>query len=173
MTKLHRILVAGGCAALLILGAGKVQAQGRGGNFAQWRQDRLDNLREQLEIKDDQEWSAIQPKIEKVMDAQRDFLGMAMSGMRPRRPRNEDNNNSSDTQRRPRGGMFGEPSPSLEALRKAVDEKAPKEEIKAKIAAVHAEYKQKHAALEAAQEDLRGVLTSRQEAVATVNGLLE
>lgn len=181
MNKLNKILVAGGCAAVLLFSAGAVHAQGRG-NFdpSQFRQRMLDGLRDQLEVKDDQEWQAIQPKIEKVMDARRDVMGMEMSGFRGgRRNRgggddNNNNNNNNGETRRPRGGgFFGEPSQSIEALRRAVDDKAPKDELKAKLAAVHAEYKAKRAALQAAQDDLRGVLTSRQEAVATVNGLLE
>jgi len=45
--------------------------------------------------------------------------------------------------------------------------------LKTKLAAVREETKEKEAKLAAAQEELRGVLTSRQEAIAVVNGLLK
>jgi Spy/CpxP family protein refolding chaperone len=68
--------------------------------------------------------------------------------------------------------MFGTPSAAVEALQKAIDDKAPTAEIKAKLKAVQDEAKGKQAKLLAAQEDLRAVLTPRQEAIATLNGLL-
>jgi Spy/CpxP family protein refolding chaperone len=58
------------------------------------------------------------------------------------------------------------------ALQKAVDDKAPTAQIKAKLKVVQDEAKVKQAALVAAQEDLRAVLTPRQEAIATLRGLL-
>jgi len=44
-------------------------AQGRNFDPAQMKQDTMDRLRDQMEIKDDQEWSAIEPKLGKVYDA--------------------------------------------------------------------------------------------------------
>jgi DNA-binding FrmR family transcriptional regulator len=61
----------------------------------------------------------------------------------------------------------------VEALQKAIDDKAPSAEIKTKLAAVRAEFKDRQAKLLAAQEELRSILTPRQEAIATVNGLLQ
>jgi hypothetical protein len=173
MNILKKALTIGGCAAFLILGSGKVMAQGRGGNFdpAQMKQDTMDRLRDQMEIKDDQEWQAIEPKLSKTYDARRDVMMASFRGMRPQRRRNNDN--GGDDNNRPRRNPFGEPSPALEALQKAIDDKAPSADIKAKLAAVRAESKAKQDALLAAQEDLRSVLTPRQEAIATVNGLLQ
>ena len=68
--------------------------------------------------------------------------------------------------------MFGQPSPEAEALQKAVDAKAPKAELKAAIAKYNEARKAKQAELEQAQENLRKVLTARQEALATLNGAL-
>ena len=70
------------------------------------------------------------------------------------------------------GGMFGTPSPEREALQKAIDSKAPKAEIKAALAKYLESRKVKQATLEKAQDDLRKVLTSRQEAIAVLNGYL-
>lgn len=142
------------------------------------RQRMMDRLRDQMSITDDAEWQAIQPKVEKVFDARRDIMGIEMAGFRGGRNRGGgggggEENNGNGEQRRPRGGMFGEPDPTVDALQKAVDDKAPKDELKAKIASFRANYKAKRAALEAAEDDLRSVLTTRQEAVATVNGLLQ
>src|SRR2546426_8683186 len=48
------------------------QGQGGRGNFEEFRQRMMDNYRERLEIKGDDEWKAIQPLIAKVMDARQD-----------------------------------------------------------------------------------------------------
>jgi len=151
-------------------------AQGRG-NFdpAQMKQDMLDRLRDQMAVKDDQEWQAIEPKISKAIDAGRDVMmmrGRGMFGGGRRRNNNNGADNGGDNAR-PRPNRFGEPSAAMEALQKAIDDKAPSAEIKTKLAAVRAEFKDKQAKLLAAQEDLRGVLTPMQEAVATLNGLLQ
>ena len=148
----------------------------------------LDGLRERLAITNDAEWDAISPKITKVMDAQRDVMSMRMGGMRGmfggggRRRGGEDNGggggggnaDNNGGGRRRGGGMFGgEPAPSVAALQTALDNKAPKEDIKAKLEAVRAENKTKEATLQSAREDLRGVLTTRQEASLVVAGILD
>lgn len=150
-------------------------AQGRG-NFdpAQMKQDQMDRLRDEMDIKDDQEWQAIEPKLSKTYDARREVIMAAFRGMGPRRRNNNNGgDNGGDNGRPRRNNFFGEPSPAVEALQKAIDDKAPTPEIKTKLAAVRAELKAKQDKLLAAQEDLRGVLTPRQEAIATVNGLLQ
>ena len=69
-------------------------------------------------------------------------------------------------------GFFGSPSPEAEALQKAIDNKAPNSEIKAALAKYIESRKAKQADLEKAQAELRKVLTARQEAIASLNGLL-
>lgn len=78
-------------------------------------------------------------------------------------------------QGRPPGpGAFGrETSPELDALRKALDNKASAAEIKAKLADLRAARKKKEAELEKAQDNLREILSARQEAVAVTLGLLK
>jgi hypothetical protein len=153
---------------------------GPGGNFdpAQMRQQMMDRMREQFDVKDDAEWKLISTRIEKVMEARREagggFGGGMMGGMRPQR-RNADANadpNQPQQQRR-RGGMGGAPNPDVEALQKAVDDKATADELKAKMAKVRESRKAGEAKLEAAQEDLRKVLNTKQEAVALLNNLLK
>jgi flagellar motility protein MotE (MotC chaperone) len=183
MNILKKALVAGGCAALLALGSNTVMAQGRG-NFdpAQFKQDRMDRYRESLEIKDDAEWTAIEPKVSKVYDARAELMASAMRGAFGRGGRRGGGNggaggNADDNggaQRRQRGGgPFGTPSAAVEALQKAIDDKAPTAEIKTKLKVVQDEFKANQAKLVASQEDLRSVLTPRQEAIATLQGLLQ
>jgi hypothetical protein len=186
ISTLKKALIAGGCAAMLTFGTNSVVAQGRGGggNFdpAEFRQRMMDNYKEALEIKDDAEWSAIEPKVGKVMDARSEVMAATMRGaFGPRGGRNrqrggggngEDQGTNNTGQRRGRGMFGGEPSAAVTALQKAIDDKAPTAEIKTKLKVVQDEAKVKEAALVAAQEDLRGVLTPRQEAIATLRGLL-
>jgi hypothetical protein len=179
MNIFKRSIILGGCVVALTLGAGNhLMAQGRNFDPAQFKQDRLDRAHEQLEITNNEEWKAIEPLVGKVIDAERDVLSMRMGGMfgggRGGRRNGGDNANANTDQQRPRrNNFFGEPSPAVTALRDAIEAKAPDSEIKAKLAAVRAETKAKDAALDAAQEDLRGVLTVRQEAIAVNSGLLK
>jgi hypothetical protein len=177
--KMKQSLVTAIAAVGMSLGAANLLAQpdgGRGprGNFdpAQFQQRMMERYKELLEVKDDTEWNAIQPLVQKVMDARREsFSGMGRSMFG--RSRGGDNNSSSDRGGDSRrGGFFGTPSPEAEALQKAIDAKAPKAEIKAALERYVAARKTKQAELEKVQADLRKVLTTRQEALATLNGLL-
>jgi hypothetical protein len=179
MNTFKKALIAGGCAVILTLGTNTVVAQPRGGGDpAQFRERMMADLKEAMEIKDDAEWSAIEPKITKVMDARREVMSSTMRGFgnrgrnRPRGGGDDQGDNGQPRRSRQGGGMFGEPSAAVTALQKAVDDKAPTAEIKAKLKIVQDEAKVKEAALVAAQEDLRAVLTPRQEAIATLRGLL-
>jgi len=178
--KLNRNLLIASTAALLSLGVTpSVPAQdnlggpppGGRGNFdpAQFRQRMMDRLKEQLEVTDDAEWKALEPLVQGVMDARMastSGMGRGMFGGGPRR----DNNGGGDQPRR--GPMGQPPSAEAEALQKAIDAKAPKAEVKAALDKYVAYRKAKQADLEKAQDNLRKVLTSRQEAIATLNGLL-
>jgi len=183
MNALKSVLTLAACvAAFAFVAPNKAAAQPSPEEF---RQRMMDGLRERLAITNDAEWDAISPKIAKVMDAQRDVMSMRIGGMRGmfgggRQRRNADDNgggngdNNGGGRQRRGGGMFGgEPSASVTALQTALENKAPKEEIKTKLAAVRAESKQKEAALQGAREDLRSVLTTRQEANLVVAGLLD
>jgi hypothetical protein len=147
------------------------------GNFdpAEWRQRRLDDTKERLEVKDDAEWKVIQPLVEKVMEAQQAVLRDRMSGMFGRRPggdRGGDSNSGGDRSRSRGFGGMGEPSPEAEALQKAIDSKASGSDMKAAIAKFQEARKKKMADMEAAQANLKAVLSVRQEAIATASGLL-
>jgi len=155
-------------------GGGRRGGGGPGGNFdpAQMRERMMERTKENLEITSDEDWKAIQPLVQKVMDARMATMGgfgRGMMGGRRGGPGGGDNNNND---RRPPGGMFGQPNPELEALQRAVDSKASAAELKAAIAKYNDSRKAKQADLEKAQAQLREVLTARQVALATLNGLL-
>ena len=147
---------------------------GRGGGFgdpAQMQQRALDNARDALEVKDDAEWKALEPLIknvlEKGMEARREGMGSMGRLMFGRRTGGDNGDNGGGNRR-----FGGNPSPELEALDRAIDAKATKDELKAAIAKLQETRKAKQADLEKAQADLRKVLTTKQEAVATSLGLL-
>jgi hypothetical protein len=70
-------------------------------------------------------------------------------------------------------GFNREANPEMESLRKAIEDKAPTAEIKAKLAALRAARAKKEAELEKAQDELRAILSARQEAIAVTLGLLK
>ena len=185
--KINQWLVMAGIAAVIGLGATQVVAQpnnggqnGGGrrnrGNFdpAQMRQRMLEGYKEVLEVSDDTEWKAIEPLVQKVMDARRDTMSGMGRGMfgRGGPGRGGDAQPADQQGGQRRGGFGGTPNPDAEALQKAIDSKASKTEIKAALDKYVASRKARQATLEQAQADLRKVLTSRQEAIATLNGLL-
>jgi hypothetical protein len=184
--KTKQLLAVCGMAAALLLGVGNASAQndngggngggpGGGGGFrrgnfdpAQFQQRMMDNIKDQLGYTNDTEWAAVQPLVQKVMEARRDvgFGGMGrMFGGRNRGGGDQGNNR--------RGGLFGETSPEAEALQKAIDDNSPAAQIKELLAKYQASQKEKQAKLAAAQDNLRAVLTVKQEAQATLLGLLQ
>ena len=177
--KINQLLAIGGVAAALFLGAGSVSAQnggGGGGNFdpAQFQQRIMDNAREQLGLTNDTDWNAIQPLVQKVMDARRDVGGGGMGRLMGRGNRGGNNNNANaNNNGGRRGGFGGTPSPEAEALQKAIDDNAPTAQVKAALAKYHASQKDKQTKLVQAQENLRKVLTIKQEAQAALLGLVE
>src|SRR6266850_7679248 len=176
MRRMTQMLAIAGVACVASLGSNNAWAQqdnGGGGrrNFdpAQFQQRRMERLKEDLEVKDD-EWTALQPLIQKVMDAQRavfaDRIGGAFRGGRG----GGDNSGGGDNGGRRRGGFGGEPSTEAEALQKAIESKASNSEMKAALAKYQESRKAKQADLETAQANLKKVLSVRQEAILTAQG---
>ena len=178
--KINKLFIICSIAAALCLSTGALLAQndnggngGRPGGFrgnfdpAQFRQRIMDNIRAELGFTNDTDWNAVQPLIQKVMDARRDVgsgMGMRMMFRRP----------GGDNQERPRrGGFFGQPSPESEALQQAIENHVPDAQLQQTLERYRASMKQKEADLAKAQENLRKVLTIRQEAQATLMGLLQ
>ena len=127
----------------------------------------MNNIKERLGFTNDVEWSAVQPLVQKVMDARRN-VGGGMGGMfrrggGPGGPGGP----GGDAGGQRRGGFFGgEPSPEAEALQKAVDDNAPAAQLKSAMERFRAAHKDREAKLQAAQDDLRKVFTTKQEAAA-------
>lgn len=170
------VMLTAGLAALLA-GPATVLAQPGpggpgGGNFdpAAMRQRMMDRTKEALEVTSDDEWKVLEPRVQKVMEA-RMGIGFGGRGMFGRGPRGGGNNPPGDqAQQRPRFGP--PPSAEEEALQKAIDAKATNGEIKAALAKFVESRKAKQGELEQAQAELRKLLTPRQEAIATMRGLL-
>jgi Spy/CpxP family protein refolding chaperone len=164
--KATRTLTLLGLATLLALAPTASFAQDNGdrggrGNFdpAEFQKRMLERTRELLEITDDEEWKAIEPLVTKVNEARMASLTTRGFGGRGGRG--------------PGGpGGFGQPNPDVEQLQKVIDAKASNAETKAALDKFVAARKAKQAELEKAQATLRKVLTPRQEAIATLNGLL-
>ena len=150
----------------------------------QFRQRMAERMREQFGVTDDAEWKIIEGKIQKVTEARRAVGGggfAAMGGFGGRRgggdgDRAERGDRGDRGDRGGEGGRrFGgfEPSPEVADLQKAIESKASADEIKTKLAKVREARKANEATLEAAQEDLKKVLSVRQEAVAVMMGLVK
>ncbi len=157
--------------------------QSGGDRREQFRQRMNDRLKGYLKASDD-EWSVIQPLLEKVQDKQRETYagrGPGGPGGAPGgdRHRHEGGNNPSgggDANARPQGG--GDPrrggTPEAQALRSALEnESTSTTEIKAKLQAVRDARKKAAADLAAAREDLKKVLNQRQEAILVLAGMLD
>jgi hypothetical protein len=181
-----QMLAIAGLACVASLGSNKAWAQqdngGRRGfdpaRAQEFQQRRMERLKEELEAKDD-EWTALQPLIQKVMDAQRavfaDRIGGAFRGARGGGGGDTAGGGGDNGGRRRGGGGFGgfgEPSPEAEALQKAIESKASNSEMKAALAKYQESRKAKQADLETAQANLKKVLSVRQEAILTAQGLL-
>ena len=121
----------------------------------------MSKLREQFEITDDAEWNLISERIAHVSELRRMVSGAA--GVR--------------------GPVIGDKikpgaradvtaRQEQDALRTAVRDKLPDAEIKSRLARAHEVHRQNETKLAKAQEELRALLTVRQEAVAVVAGLL-
>ena len=177
--------------ALLVMAAASpalAQAPGPGGpggppDFAEMRQRFLDRMKEMLGASDD-EWKALQPKIEKVQQLQREASGMRgmfmmMFGPGPGGPPPGGPGGPGGPPPGGPGGFGGDQPPSpvvqkMQDLRAALDNKDAKpEEIKAKLQALRDARTQAKADLTKAQDDLRDLLTTRQESVLVMMGILE
>jgi hypothetical protein len=174
--KTH-LLVLAAVAAMVGFFSNNAAAQGDPG----FRERIMQGYRDGIGIKDEETWKKIEPLVVKVTEAQRDArrgIGPAAGGRGGRGGGggggNADGGQGGQGGRRGGGGFGGPPSPEAAAITKAIEDKAPADEIKDKLAKFRDARKAKEAALEKAQDDLRKALTSpRQEAGAVMAGLLK
>lgn len=139
----------------------------------QMQQRIIDNLREQLAVTNDAEWNAIEPMITKVMQARTSSLMGSMGGITSMMGgmRGMTGGRGGGM----RGGFpgLGQPDPNVDSLQNCVDNNAPAAQIKSALDKLRDARKQKQAELDKAQADLRRVLTSRQEAILVLAGMLD
>ncbi len=181
MKILNRILALAGVTTLLAVGTSSAVAQERQGrgNFdpEQMRVRMMERYRETFEVKEDAEWKLIEGRITKVTDARREMGGGrgfgGPGGPGGRRGGGGDAAAGGDQGADRRRSFFGEPSPEADALQKALEAKAPADEIKTKLAKYRESQKAKQANLDKAQAELRQVLSVKQEANAVLMGLLQ
>lgn len=175
--------------ATVVSSALVLNAQDRGARFdpEQMRQMIMNRMKERLGASDE-EWNIIAPRLEKVWELQREsrmigfgggFFGGPMGGPGGLgAPRGEqDRSGQPRDDRGPRRGMagFGQPeSPEAAALQQVLDADTPSPaEIKEKLAAFRDARKKKEEELKKSQEELKQVLTIRQEALLVLMGTLD
>lgn len=152
--------------------AGNRRGGNRGGNPEEFRQRMNDRLKTSLKASDE-EWSVIQPLLEKVTAKQREASGNRFGGGRggPGAPGGRGGAGGGGSQAdRPQSAS----SAASQALRTTLEnESASPEEIKAKLTAVRDARKKSAAELTQAREELSKVLSVRQEATLVSMGILE
>lgn len=141
------------------------------GNFdpAQFRERMYARYKEQLGS-NDEEWKVLQPKLEKVLGAQRDNRSRSGGpdfGSRGGRPGSDRNANTTDQNQSAVSRASAE-------LRAAIEDKSSSADtITAKVTALREAKEKAKADLAAAQKELRELLTARQEAVLISSGVLD
>jgi len=136
----------------------------RGGERGQWDRSQImdrimDRYRENLGFSV-AEWKVVRPKVQAVMDNRISGASGMMSMF-------------GGGSRRGRGGSSSDEKTPTSELRDLLEKENPaKGDIKAKLAAYRADRKAREAKLKKAQEDLRQLLTIKQEAQAVLAGLL-
>ncbi len=187
LRRLSRSVILLGAAAVLVGATSSVFAQAPGADDRRRRGDgppgergergsfnpqdmqarMLTALRDRLEVTDDEEWKVIAERVAKVAELRRASAGGPL-GMMPGRGGPPGGGDRGATRGPRPGGGSGE----LAALSTAVRDKLPDAEIKSRLDRLREVRKENEAKLTKAQEELRAVLSIRQEAVAVVFGLL-
>ena len=171
--KIRNLLTTCGIAAALMLSAGTMFAQndngggnggdnngggrrnrGGGGNFdpAQMQQRMMDRIQEQLGITNDTDWSAVQPLVQKVMDAQRDARRRRHGPAVRSQPRRQQQ--WRQQRRQSRRVSSASPARKRKRCKRRLMTTRPAAQIKDLLAKYKASQKAKQAKLEAAQADL-------------------
>lgn len=146
-------------------GADGADNGGGRGNFdpAQMQDRMMTALRTQFDVPDDAEWKLIQDRITAVSEARRASGGGMMMGGRGGPPGGGG----------PTAGRTGRTgNPESDSLRQAIVDKLPDAEIKSRLTRLRESRKNNEEKLARVQEELRAVLSVRQEAIAVMAGLL-
>ena len=151
-------------------GAGGPGGEGGEQRRQDWRQRMADRIKTEMKASDD-EWSVIQPLLEKVETKMRESMGGRFGGMGGGPggrggPRRENN-----------GGDANRPQPAgaaeTQALRQTIDGDGSTADIKAKLQALRDQRKKSEADLAQSRADLKKVLNVREEAVLVMMGVLD
>jgi hypothetical protein len=151
----------------------------------QMQQRTVENYRQQLVVTNDVEWAVIRERIMKVQTLRsastlsgglQGLIGGLGGGMR-----NGGAGGGAGAGAGAGGGganrlgaLLGQQQdPNVETLQNTIDRGGTKEQIKAALAKLREGRKAKQAELDKAQESLRSVLTTRQEAILVINGILD
>jgi hypothetical protein len=136
----------------------------------------LTGMRDRLEVPDDEEWKLISERLSKVMELRRSTMtggfGGGFTGRGGPGGPGGDRGGGGDQSGRSRGTRGTGGNTEVAALGAAVRDKLPDAEIKSRLDRVREVRKDNEAKLAKAQEDLRAVLSVRQEAMAVMFGLL-
>lgn len=125
----------------------------------------LTSLRDQMEVTNDTEWNAMEPLLNKVVQAETESMISGMGGMGMIRMFMGN-----------RGGnipSLGQSDPEGDALQKLLDDGAPTRQIRDALARYNDARKRKADELTRNREQLRKILTPRQEAILVLSGLLD
>jgi hypothetical protein len=152
-------------------------AQSKNGNRdpAQFMARITERYRSQLVVTNDEEWKIIEQRIETVLQAERELRNAEFTSSSRNGATNGKKglrSNSGRVRGNAPGGSSSEADSDVTGLRKLIESKAPPGQIRAKLARVREMFKQKQMSLDTAREDLRSVLSVRQEAIAVLIGLL-
>jgi hypothetical protein len=127
----------------------------------------LVNIHDQIKPTDD-EWEILAPRIENIIRLQNEVR----AGRDPRGPREPkpDKPQSADQPAKPISDIVAK---ARELSATLFNESAPASDVRMKVAAIREARAKAHRDLNTAQEDLRQLLTYRQEAVLIIMGILE
>jgi hypothetical protein len=193
-TNLTRIVIT---AAILALSVPSMMAQGRGGqgqgggrggqgggrgtggrgefDISQFMDRIMERYQETLKMSDD-EWTVIKPMVQAVMEKQRAgqssrFRGFGGGGQGGRGGQSGRTGRGGDNGRSSRGG---DGNTEVDALQKVLESQSSSPtDIKSKLAAVRKARLKQAADLKKSREELRSVLTVRQEGQMVLMGLLD
>jgi hypothetical protein len=134
------------------------------------QQRMMENFREQLAVTNDAEWSVIEERLAKVSKLRMESTINSGAGMMGGMRRGGGGGQG--------GGMRGfgnlfQQDADTKNLQDAVDNNSPTTQVKAAMTKLREARKQKQAELAKAQEELRKVLTTRQEATMILAGMLD
>jgi hypothetical protein len=149
-------------------GGGRGGFGGMMGDPAQRAQTQVDALRDSIGVTNNDEWAVISPRLLKVVQLKSDQSMAEIARMMA--PMMAQFGGAMPADANP----FGvKPDAASDALKNALDKKAPIAEVKAALAKFREARTQKQAEMTKAQDDLKAVLSVRQEAALVSSGYLE